>query len=327
MYTTVSSWIGARHEAIKKWTKNPVQKEEDYLVITALESLLNNEASGSATAKMIKARGRIRRKADISGHKKLRSVFMLPKNILLLAIIAHGTQSRRVRAPAIQTALLSCLENSRMIICQTYSCLRWTYRQFNGASISLAEGLAQRISRPGSRIVTLIPNSVQWLMLLSASIISKNAIACLDANMLNKPRHDELRAKIIDLQPYVIVVENAESVDAAEQALGSLDLQDVVKVSLSDKSISSNSGSWLPFADLCSPVTDQAASARIEDARYDDLDRDALIVYTSGTSSGIPKGCIRDVRGWIQKLCRLPIFESLHLDVHSKLGMMELLWS
>ncbi|KAG9568140.1 acetyl-CoA synthetase-like protein, partial [Aureobasidium melanogenum] len=139
-------------------------------------------------------------------------------------------------------------------------------------------------------------------MLLSASIISKNAIACLDANMLNKPRHDELRAKIIDLQPYVIVVENAESVNAAEQALGSLDLQDVVKVSLSDKSISSNSGSWLPFADLCSPVTDQAASARIEDARYDDLDRDALIVYTSGTSSGIPKGCIRDVRGWIQSV-------------------------
>lgn len=53
MYTTVSSWVEARHESIEKWTKDPVEKQEDHLVITALESLLNNEASGSATAKKI----------------------------------------------------------------------------------------------------------------------------------------------------------------------------------------------------------------------------------------------------------------------------------
>ncbi|KAH0334540.1 acetyl-CoA synthetase-like protein, partial [Aureobasidium melanogenum] len=114
--------------------------------------------------------------------------------------------------------------------------------------------------------------------------------------MLNKPRHAELKSKIIDLQPSVIVVEDAEGVAAAEQALELLDLQNLVKVSLNDKPISSNSGSWLPFADLCSPINDQVASARIEDARHDDPDRDALIVYTSGTSSGAPKGCIRPVR-------------------------------
>lgn len=96
-------------------------------------------------------------------------------------------------------------------------CLRWTYRQFNGVSISLAEGLSQKISRPGFRTVSFVPNSVEWLLLLSASIISKTAIACLDANMLNKPRHAELRRKIMDLQPSVIVVENAEGVSAAEQ--------------------------------------------------------------------------------------------------------------
>ncbi|KAK6000887.1 hypothetical protein QM012_002970 [Aureobasidium pullulans] len=122
--------------------------------------------------------------------------------------------------------------------------------------------------------------------------------------MLNKPRHAELRRKIIDLQPSVIVVEDAEGVAAIEQVLESLELHDLVRVSLSDKPISSNSGSWLPLADLCSPVSDQAASARLDDARYDSPDRDALIVYTSGTSSGIPKGCIRHVRGWIQSVSR-----------------------
>lgn len=120
--------------------------------------------------------------------------------------------------------------------------------------------------------------------------------------MLNKPRRDEFRRKIINLQPSVIVVENAKGVSAAEQALEPLDLQDRGKLSLSDRFISSTGGSWLRFADMCSPVTDQVASARIEDARRDDPNRGALIVYTSGASSGIPKGCIRDVRGWIQSV-------------------------
>ncbi|KAH0032986.1 hypothetical protein KCU78_g2556, partial [Aureobasidium melanogenum] len=54
MYTTVSSWVETRHESIEKWTKAPVEKQEDHLVIAALESLLNHEASGSVTAKKIK---------------------------------------------------------------------------------------------------------------------------------------------------------------------------------------------------------------------------------------------------------------------------------
>lgn len=57
---------------------------------------------------------------------------------------------------------------------------------------------------------------MDWLLLLSASIISKNAIACLDANVLNKPGNAELRRKIMALQPFVILVEYAEGVAAAE---------------------------------------------------------------------------------------------------------------
>lgn len=53
MYSTVSSWTEARHEMIDKWTKNPLVKEEDHLIITSLESPLYHEASGSATAKNI----------------------------------------------------------------------------------------------------------------------------------------------------------------------------------------------------------------------------------------------------------------------------------
>lgn len=43
---------------------------------------------------------------------------------------------------------------------------------------------------------------------------------------------------------------------------------------------------------------DQVAAARLDDARHVFLDRDALIFYTSG----IPKGCINDVRDLIQSI-------------------------
>jgi hypothetical protein len=53
MFTTVSAWIEKERQSTEKWTKDPVDKEENHLVITALGSLLNNQLSGSATATRI----------------------------------------------------------------------------------------------------------------------------------------------------------------------------------------------------------------------------------------------------------------------------------
>jgi hypothetical protein len=53
MSTTVSAWVEEERQSTEKWTKDPVDKEEKHLVITALESLLNNQLSGSATATRI----------------------------------------------------------------------------------------------------------------------------------------------------------------------------------------------------------------------------------------------------------------------------------
>ncbi|KAG9594574.1 acetyl-CoA synthetase-like protein, partial [Aureobasidium melanogenum] len=302
MYTTVSSWIRARHESIEKWTKIPVEKEEDHLVITALESLLNNQVSGSATAKKIND---IYLRSLVSGHRTSVSFvwgvfadasrwFGASHTQQLVDLIVAIKQ-----LPDVVDKAGHVVTNGGRVIWRELHDFGWIFFE-HGLDLDLdTEGSTYaewHVQAPGHlNSHTLAATSMQREK-SSTSIISKNAIACLDANMLNKPRHDELGRKIIDLQPSVIVVENAEGMSAAEQALESLDLQDLVKVSLSDKSIFSHSGSWLRFADLCSPVTDQVASARIDDARQDDPDRDALIVYTSGTSSGIPKGCIRHVR-------------------------------
>ncbi|KAI4726158.1 hypothetical protein E4T49_06103 [Aureobasidium sp. EXF-10728] len=53
MSTTVSSWIETRRTSNEKFTKDPITKQENNLVLTVLESLLQNQASGSATASRI----------------------------------------------------------------------------------------------------------------------------------------------------------------------------------------------------------------------------------------------------------------------------------
>ncbi|KAH0287527.1 hypothetical protein M436DRAFT_57577 [Aureobasidium namibiae CBS 147.97] len=53
MSTTISTWVEKERQSIEKWSKDPVGKEESHLVISALESLLNGQLSGSATATRI----------------------------------------------------------------------------------------------------------------------------------------------------------------------------------------------------------------------------------------------------------------------------------
>ena len=53
MSTAMSNWIGKQRQSIEKWTKDPIDKEEKHLVLSALESLLRNQLSGSAAATRI----------------------------------------------------------------------------------------------------------------------------------------------------------------------------------------------------------------------------------------------------------------------------------
>lgn len=45
MSATVSAWLEKERQSIEKWAKDPVDKEENHLVISALESLLNGQLS------------------------------------------------------------------------------------------------------------------------------------------------------------------------------------------------------------------------------------------------------------------------------------------
>jgi fatty-acyl-CoA synthase len=181
------------------------------------------------------------------------------------------------------------------------SCLRWTYAEFLGVTLNIAAGLSTQALPADSLIVTFIPNCVEWLLLLSSSVIAKNGLACLDIDMLQKPRRGELKAKLIQLRPSSIVVADATGASAVADVLRETDLEPVLKVSL-ETSLSHSNGnvdSWRPFASLCEPRSASLLAKTMEDARHDDPDRTVLVIYTSGTSGGMPKGCVKHVASTI----------------------------
>lgn len=178
--------------------------------------------------------------------------------------------------------------------------LRWTFKEFFGVSFNLAENLAQQTADSEALMITFIPNSVEYLLLLSASTIAKVGIANLDVGMLQKARHAELEAYIRQLQPSCIVVPDAEGASAVDKILQGLQLPRVVKISLDSSSSSmqeanTDESGWQNFAALCKACPPAAIEARAEAARHDDRNRTALVVYTSGTSGGMPKGCLKHV--------------------------------
>jgi fatty-acyl-CoA synthase len=177
------------------------------------------------------------------------------------------------------------------------SCLRWTYAEFLSVTLNLAAGLSAQATGAESLIVTFIPNSVEWLLLLSSTIFAKMGIACLDIDMLQKPRRAELEARLKQLRPSVIIVTDNAGASAVDNVLQNLDLEQTLKISLrlDSPQLSSPTDDWRLFTTLCTPHPASTLAKITEDARHDDPERTAWIIYTSGTSGGLPKGCIRHV--------------------------------
>ncbi|KAI4842066.1 hypothetical protein E4T44_07532 [Aureobasidium sp. EXF-8845] len=53
MSTAVSAWVDQARQSIERWTKDPSVKEDEHLVVSALESLLHGQLSGATTATRI----------------------------------------------------------------------------------------------------------------------------------------------------------------------------------------------------------------------------------------------------------------------------------
>lgn len=170
-------------------------------------------------------------------------------------------------------------------------CLRWTFDQLHKGAVRVAKGLLDAGVPPGSSIVTFTPNNAEWLLLLWALTLAKIGVSSLDPGSLSPARKGELVSYLTGVKPSAIILADDRGAHAINDMLKELNMDCKVKV-LFRGSLKKPPG-WTTLAQLSASYTPAADASLSSSARSDDPNRIAFILYTSGTSSGKPKGCPR----------------------------------
>ncbi|KAI5359126.1 putative AMP-dependent synthetase/ligase, ANL domain, AMP-binding enzyme domain superfamily [Septoria linicola] len=194
-------------------------------------------------------------------------------------------------------------------------CLNWTYAQLHGAALRFAAGLQAHGIEPGMRIATFIPNRVETSLTLWMSTLLRLTLCPLDPGATNGHREDELKAFLIRLKPDIIIALDAPAAMKIDAATKSLDcIPPNVKLILDGPA----PPSWTTIVQLTasSKPTPSETETLLHGARNDDPNRICLILFTSGTSSGKPKGCPRPVASLTHMLHSQPWGEDFH--IHSR---------
>lgn len=175
------------------------------------------------------------------------------------------------------------------------SCLAWTYSEIQHAALRIVAGLRQRGLLPGSILMTLLPNGIEWMIILWSSILGRYTLCALDPHILSSARTAELQDIFTHVQADAIVVADIESAVSIDRVhLKNLKRSSVIKILLSAKH---NPTSWLSLETVAKQTPNRSLTNEIiSDAKNDNPDRAQLIYFTSGTTTGKPKGCPRSVR-------------------------------
>ncbi|KAF2765818.1 acetyl-CoA synthetase-like protein [Teratosphaeria nubilosa] len=173
-------------------------------------------------------------------------------------------------------------------------CLSWTFTELHRAACRLASGMMAEGVKPGSTIVTLVPNCVEWFAVQWVSVLMKLTVVSVDPAAVQEPRNPELES-YLTLNPDVILVADQDGALAIDYALQAVRTS---KQPLRMQLDEDTADGWRSFLD----IGREGIRAHIEErelvaeAGRDNPERVCQIVFTSGTSSGNPKGCPKTVK-------------------------------
>ena len=180
--------------------------------------------------------------------------------------------------------------------------LVWTYSQLRTAVLKVAVLLGSRDIAKGSVLVTFIPNCVECALFMHLAALLELVYVPLDIQTLNPARKEELRFLLVTLKPDVIAVQDQAGIEAIETLRR--DVAFDLKLGICLTTSIQNSGT--PWNSLTSLSREDLSKAREMPDSFlksvPDLDQVLLIMFTSGTSTGRPKGCPRTARNWMHSL-------------------------
>ena len=170
--------------------------------------------------------------------------------------------------------------------------LTWSYAQMRRGAARLATIIARHHVPPESAMVTFIPHSAEWILLLWASALARLAVLNRSPEEPEK-EPEQLRAYFPILAPALVVVEDEAAAQVVDQVRGNASDQPFLGISLAP--LSTPRHGWVSMDEIaCTPFTESEGNVDAA-AVHDRPDRVARLFFTSGTS-GVPKGAPRTVK-------------------------------
>lgn len=164
--------------------------------------------------------------------------------------------------------------------------LEWTWSQVIQGALTIASVFDDRGIKPNSVLLAFLPPvCAEWSLLWMAANCFGVTLVTIDKRALEPARVDELTFYFRSLRPGVVVVHESNGAGAVDRVCA--ELQHSVDCKLTfDAGEGAHGWTGLANSDLSMDTRDFAPNDQDRD-----LNRTAAILFTSGTSTGQPKGC------------------------------------
>lgn len=179
--------------------------------------------------------------------------------------------------------------------------LTLSYAQIHRTASKLALGLQKKGILAGSTILLAIDNGGESALFLWTCAILRLTLAAIPPIMLETSKKLELQGYLTLLVPQLVVVPDKNGISAVRDAAVSSRISQPLCVSLRDLEGSDMGLSLYQIADA-GHGTVEDEELILKNARDDDPDRIHIVLFTSGTSAGLPKGCPLSVRSTVHIL-------------------------
>ncbi|KAI0403083.1 acetyl-CoA synthetase-like protein [Xylaria palmicola] len=169
-----------------------------------------------------------------------------------------------------------------------------TYAQLHQSALDLVSGLIANGLAPGSTVLCAIPNIAEHALLVWACALLRLTITAADPGVLEDT--SKLTRFLELVKPQAAVVYDIDVARAIDSASANLQATPLTLRLIVNKSADDIGSGWKTFRTVLqdgssSRMNSQDESRLIEEARRDDPDRIYAVLFTSGTTSGQPKGC------------------------------------
>lgn len=165
--------------------------------------------------------------------------------------------------------------------------LTWTYAQLRRGAARLGSVLDGHDIPPGSTVLAFLPSSAEWVLTVWTAALKCYTLVTLNSEVVQPARKEELRFHIEKLAPSVVLLEDEAGAKAVD---GIKSTNDAPFLGICLGTLTEPRPNWTTMADIAqTPFTDSQSTAN---PAADHPDRITTIVFTSGTSTGSPKGCL-----------------------------------